>query len=930
MCSPVRDLANSPNRLAVLILALALGACADPRGGQGGAVAAMSAPLEVHRLVRLSGVATPAFREGLARVGVRLVLRRGAGEWLALGAAEAFSRLENGRTGGVVQVRRPRAEEKLGPRLRQQLAGGHFQALELWALFSFAADDPERILSLLKPYDPDARRVGAAPLYRVRLTNPDALLALADLDPLRHLDLDPGPAIPLLEGSRKAIGVETLQAADVTKTPPVYDLGGKGTAAGVWDPQGVNPDHKDLKPNLVRVTDPKLPTSLGHGTAVSGCVAGTGTRSAEPPAHPWRPFQLRGMAPEAKLATYITRNDQDAKGNPTTFMQQYIEARNTYKIDVVNFSWSMGYQASYPSAASNLDYIIARSSATLPTPVPFCLSSGNEGWKYGYGSVTGFSSAKNALSVGASDWADGSLVSFSSHGPTLDGRIKPQFTAPGCSSHGKTEVAMDKVKVWGPRGAIKEWTFDGGTTEGFKIVRHMDKLTVRLGKLMARTTGNDPGVYTPDKLGLDPAKYTKVEITMSTARHHRAELFWKTDKAGWSGKRVKYFYINSDGTQRTYKIDLTGHAEWKDTIEQLRIDPLATGIMLTEQGGAYWTSCGTSMSSPIAAGGILLMVQAWRRAFPSGPSNPGPALVRAIISATARDMVGSGPGKNPDTGQLTLYPKGPDFATGYGEMDVLRAVKLIQAAGKGRIGFTEAGSVARTGGKVNVRFRLQGGSAALKPLAVTLAWDDPPGEPGSVSPLQNDLDLTVSDPAGKVHLPWLLDHKKPTAPASQGVDRLNNLEQVPLESPSVGTYLATISGHELARGPQGFALTLSDGDALAGPVELDADGDGYFKDDCDDRDPAVNPGAKEIPGNGVDDDCDSSTPDSVTGDAGPVILDQAAGEDSAAGADSGSSDGPGNRLYGGGGDCSAGGEATGGPVWLAMLLLLWARRRNDP
>jgi len=93
-----------------------------------------------------------------------------------------------------------------------------------------------------------------------------------------------------------------------------------------------------------------------------------------------------------------------------------------------------------------------------------------------------------------------------------------------------------------------------------------------------------------------------------------------------------------------------------------------------------------------------------------------------------------------------------------------------------------------------------------------------------------------------------------------------------LKTPPTGHLRVTESGHVVRIGERYTPETSYDFLTfnLAPPPCVDADGDGYGDPasitcghsalDCNDTDPAVNPGAEEIPGNGIDDDCDPNSP----------------------------------------------------------------------
>ena len=198
------------------------------------------------------------------------------------------------------------------------------------------------------------------------------------------------------------------------------------------------------------------------------------------------------------------------------------------------------------------------------------------------------------------------------------------------------------------------------------------------------------------------------------------------------------------------------------------------GVLSPVPVDSYAQLGGTSMAAPVVTGVAALLTEQWRRTF---GTDPLPAHLKAVIISGAEDL------GNP----------GPDYTFGFGLVDAKRSADTIIADG-GR------------GSRIRDLSVTQGSQhemsvvvAAGEPLRVVLNWPDlsVPGlgsDAIAAKALLNDLDLKIVDPSGAVHLPYVLDKSSPEAPATRGVNTVDNIEMVEIANAAAGVYRVIVTG----------------------------------------------------------------------------------------------------------------------------------------
>ena len=156
----------------------------------------------------------------------------------------------------------------------------------------------------------------------------------------------------------------------------------------------------------------------GHGTHVAGIIAGTGEGNAA----------YKGVAPGVALIGLKVLDSQGSGSfsDVQAAIEWCINNKDKYNIRVINLSLGSS------SSSDGTDSVSQAANAAVDAGIVVVVAAGNSGpAKYTIGSP---GAADKVITVGAgADVGEGGffLASFSSRGPTADGRIKPDIVSPG-------------------------------------------------------------------------------------------------------------------------------------------------------------------------------------------------------------------------------------------------------------------------------------------------------------------------------------------------------------------------------------------------------------------------------------------------------------------------------------------------------------------
>ena len=249
------------------------------------------------------------------------------------------------------------------------------------------------------------------------------------------------------------------------------------------------------------------------------------------------------------------------------------------------------------------------------------------------------------------------------------------------------------------------------------------------------------------------------------------------------------------GYQGPENVVMADFSNWGPTDDgRIKPDLVANGIAVFSPAPVgeveYVAMTGTSSASPSVCGSLVLVRSSFEEelGYP-----PAAATLKALVLHTAHEAG---------------IADGPDYQHGWGVLNTLGAVQIIQSHAEEERRIVEN----LLANQQQHSYQLQIAEGAS--VCATMVWTDPPGPvlPAQLDPtepmLVHDLDLRITSPEAEVFLPWILDPVQPSQAATRGDNLRDNVEKIQFVAPASGIYSLAVS-HKGSILEQAYSLTLT-------------------------------------------------------------------------------------------------------------------------
>jgi subtilisin-like proprotein convertase family protein len=413
----------------------------------------------------------------------------------------------------------------------------------------------------------------------------------------------------------------------------------------------------------------------------------------------------------------------------------------------------------------------------------------------------------------------------------------PALKSSGACSDDDATRARDTVAFSGPNGVPgtiqnNSWgsggfTFDGNTVEDVSytsfertfdlLTRDADSVAAGNQPLITCFSAGNEGNVSPGATADSPSSLTRPHAAKNILTTGSSSVY-RPNAGGTNIDDRSFFSSQGPAFDGRIKPDFMAPGGVAGNFAAIASASVA-GFGSPTGDGLHSLSAGTSFATPQTAGGAALLVQWWKRFAPASPS---PAMVKAILVNSARDMQGGNtadliPNRHEGWGRWNL-----GNVLEPGTPAIVPAPPLFwKTSGLGAVYLDQGVVLANNGDQYQLRFTP---ANPAQPLRATLVWTDAPGAVGSCPSLVNNLDLEVAQ-NGNVLL------RGNAITAGNGVaggppDTRNNVEQVIQPNPS-GFYTLTVRAVTLAGDgipgngdttDQDFALVVTNAVVYTGPI----------------------------------------------------------------------------------------------------------------